>query len=66
LTFATYSAASARSEALLAVVAMPSIQQRIAENGIHDTLEHEAFGSLLRQEFAEWPAEIKKLDISAE
>ena len=45
---------------------MPSIQQRIAENGIHDTLEHEAFGSLLRQEFAEWPAEIKKLDISAE
>jgi len=52
--------------ALLAVVAMPSIQQRIAENGLHDTLGHDAFAALLKQEFADWPATIRKLGITGE
>jgi tripartite-type tricarboxylate transporter receptor subunit TctC len=53
-------------KALLAVVAMPSIQQRIAENGLHDPLGHAAFAGLLKQEFAEWPATIQKLGITGE
>src|ERR1700733_1138832 len=53
-------------QALLAVVAMPSIQQRFAENGLHDPLDHKAFAALLKQEFAEWPAEIQKLGITGE
>jgi tripartite-type tricarboxylate transporter receptor subunit TctC len=53
-------------KALLAIVASPSIQQRIADNGLHDTLDHQAFAALLKQEFAEWPAEIQKLGITAE
>jgi tripartite-type tricarboxylate transporter receptor subunit TctC len=53
-------------QALLAVVAMPSMQQRLAENGLHDTLGHDAFAALLKQEFAEWPATIQKLGIEGE
>jgi tripartite-type tricarboxylate transporter receptor subunit TctC len=53
-------------QALLAVVAMPSIQQRFAENGLHDPLGHAAFTALLKQEFADWPAEIQKLGITGE
>ncbi len=53
-------------QALLAVVAMPSIQQRFAENGLHDPLGHTAFTALLKQEFADWPAEIQKLGITGE
>jgi len=52
--------------ALLAIVATPSIQQRMAENGLSGTLGHDAFAALLKQEFAEWPAEIQKLGITAE
>ena len=52
--------------ALLAVVAAPSIQQRIAENGLYGTLGHDAFAALLKREFAEWPATIQKLGISGE
>jgi tripartite-type tricarboxylate transporter receptor subunit TctC len=60
--------ASARDrleQGLLAVVAMPSIQQRMAENGLQGTLGHNAFAALLGQEFAEWPGEIQKLGITA-
>jgi tripartite-type tricarboxylate transporter receptor subunit TctC len=53
-------------QALLAVVATPSIQQRIADNGLHDTLGHAAFAALLKQEFADWPATIQKLGITGE
>jgi tripartite-type tricarboxylate transporter receptor subunit TctC len=52
--------------ALLAMVALPSIQQRIAENGLHGTLDHTAFAALLKDEFAEWPAQIQKLGIAGE
>jgi len=53
-------------QALLATVATPAVQQRIAENGVHDTLDHAAFVALLAHEFAEWPAKIRKLGIAAE
>jgi tripartite-type tricarboxylate transporter receptor subunit TctC len=53
-------------QALLAVVAMPSTQQRIAENGVHDTLGHAAFAALLKQEFSEWPDKIKQLGITGD
>ncbi len=53
-------------KALLEVVASPTVRQRIAENGLHDTLDHQAFGALLKQEFAEWPAIIQKLGITGE
>jgi tripartite-type tricarboxylate transporter receptor subunit TctC len=53
-------------KALLAVVASPPVQQRMADNGVNDTLGHEAFAALLKQEFAEWPAKIKQLGITGE
>jgi tripartite-type tricarboxylate transporter receptor subunit TctC len=53
-------------KALLAIVASPAVQQRIAENGFHDTLDHRAFGASLKQQFAEWPGIIQKLGISGE
>ena len=53
-------------KALLAVVASPTVQQRIADNGVNDTLGHEAFAALLKQEFAEWPDKIKQLGIAGE
>jgi len=53
-------------KALLEVVASPRVQQRIAENGLHGTLDHQAFGALLKQEFAEWPAIIQKLAITGD
>ena len=53
-------------KALLAVVASPTVQQRMADNGVNDTLGHEAFAALLKQEFAEWPAKIKQLGIAGE
>lgn len=53
-------------QALLAVAAMPSIQQRFADNGLRGTLGHDAFAALLKQEFAEWPDRIKKLGITGE
>jgi len=53
-------------KALLAVVASPTVQQRIADNGLHDTLDHAAFAALLKQEFAEWPDKIKELGITGE
>jgi tripartite-type tricarboxylate transporter receptor subunit TctC len=53
-------------KALLAVVASPTVQQRMADNGVNDTLGHEAFAALLKQEFAEWPDKIKQLGIAGE
>jgi tripartite-type tricarboxylate transporter receptor subunit TctC len=53
-------------KALLAVVASPTVQQRMADNGVSGTLGHEAFAALLKQEFAEWPDKIKQPGIAGE
>ncbi len=53
-------------QALLAVVAMPSIAQRLADNGIRGTLGHDAFAADLAGQFAEWPGRLKTLGIAAE
>jgi hypothetical protein len=45
---------------------MPSIRQRLDQNGMHGMLGHDAYAKLLAKEFAEWPGEIKKLGITAE
>ena len=52
--------------ALLAVVATPSVQQRMAENGLSGTLGHDAFAALLAKDFAAWPERIKALGITGE
>ncbi len=51
-------------KALLAVTAIPAIRQRLADNGLHGTLDHAAFTALLKEEFADWPATIRKLGIT--
>jgi tripartite-type tricarboxylate transporter receptor subunit TctC len=53
-------------KALLAVVAMPAIAQRLADNGIRGTLGHEAFAADLAKQFAEWPDRMKMLGITGE
>ena len=53
-------------QALFAVIAMPSIKQRFADNGMHDTLGHDAFAARLAREFAVWPDTIKRLGITGE
>jgi tripartite-type tricarboxylate transporter receptor subunit TctC len=53
-------------QALFAVVNLPPIKQRLADNGMHDPLGHEAFAARLNTEFAAWPATIKQLRITAE
>lgn len=53
-------------QALFAVIALPSIKQRFAENGMHGTLGHEAYEARLAKEFARWPQTIKTLGITAE
>jgi tripartite-type tricarboxylate transporter receptor subunit TctC len=52
--------------ALYAVAAIPSVKQRFADNGMHDTLGHEAFAARLDREFAAWPETIKQLGITGE
>ena len=53
-------------KALYAVAAIPSIKQRFADNGMHDTLGHDAFTARLGKEFAAWPVTIKQLGITGE
>ncbi len=53
-------------QALFAVVEIPLIKQRFADNGMHGTLGHEAFAARLAKEFADWPAMINKLGITGE
>ena len=53
-------------QALIAVVATPSVKQRFAADGMHGALGHEAFAARLNQEFAEWSDTIKKLGITGE
>ncbi len=56
----------ALEQALFAVVAMPSIKERLAQNGLHGTLGHAGFAARLAKEFADWPVTIKKLGITAD
>ncbi len=53
-------------QALFAIIATPAIKERLAANGMHDRLGHEAFAARLAKEFAEWPDTIKKLGITGE
>jgi len=53
-------------KALFAVIAMPSVKQRFADNGMHGTLGHDAFAARLTQEFATWPQTIGQLGITGE
>jgi len=53
-------------KALFAVIAMPSVKQRFADNGMHGTLGHDAFATRLTQEFATWPQTINQLGITGE
>ena len=52
--------------ALDAVVAMPAIKQRLTDNGLHGMLGHDAFAASLKQQFAQWPEQIKTLGITGE
>jgi tripartite-type tricarboxylate transporter receptor subunit TctC len=53
-------------QALFAAIATPTIKERLAANGMHGRLGHEAFAAELAKEFAEWPDTIKKLGITGE
>ncbi len=53
-------------QALFAIIVTPAIKERLAANGMHDKLGHEAFAARLAKEFAEWPDMIKKLGITGE
>ncbi len=53
-------------QSLFAIIATPAIKERLAANGMHDRLGHEAFAARLAKEFAEWPDTIKKLGITGE
>jgi tripartite-type tricarboxylate transporter receptor subunit TctC len=53
-------------QALDAVVALPTIKQRLVDNGLHGMLGHDAFAASLRQQFAQWPEQIKTLGIAGE
>jgi tripartite-type tricarboxylate transporter receptor subunit TctC len=51
---------------LFAVLAVPSVKERLAANGMHGTLGSEAFKARLPKEFAYWQDTIKKLGITGE
>jgi tripartite-type tricarboxylate transporter receptor subunit TctC len=53
-------------KALLEVVASPAVQQRIRDNGLHDTLDQTAFVAEIKKEFAQWSAIIHKLGMTSE
>jgi tripartite-type tricarboxylate transporter receptor subunit TctC len=53
-------------QALMAVIATPTVKQRFAELGMHGALGHEAFEARLKNDFATWPETIKKLGITGE
>jgi tripartite-type tricarboxylate transporter receptor subunit TctC len=53
-------------QALFAIIAMPSIKARFAQDGTHGALDHEAFAAMLAKQFAEWPDRIKALGVTGE
>jgi len=60
-------AARAKLEkALFAVIAVPSVKEKLANNGMHGALDSAAFKARLAKDFPYWQATIKKLGITAE
>lgn len=53
-------------KALFAVLAVPSVKERLAANGMHGTLGSEAFKARLSKDFPYWQDTVKKLGITAE
>jgi tripartite-type tricarboxylate transporter receptor subunit TctC len=53
-------------QALMAVIATPTVKQRFAELGMHGALGHEAFEARLARDASQWPETIKKLGITGE
>jgi tripartite-type tricarboxylate transporter receptor subunit TctC len=53
-------------QALFAVIAMPAIKQRFAQDGTHGALDHGAFAAMLSEQFTDWPQRIKTLGITGE
>ena len=53
-------------KAMLEVVKVPSVAERLNAGGIRGTLDAKAFRARLEREFAYWGPEIKKLGITAE
>ncbi len=53
-------------KALFAVLAVPSVKEKLAANGMHGTLGSAAFKARLPKDFAYWQETIKKLGITAE
>jgi tripartite-type tricarboxylate transporter receptor subunit TctC len=53
-------------KALFAVIATPTVAQRLADNGMHSPLGHEAFAAQIQKDFATWPETIKTLGITGE
>jgi tripartite-type tricarboxylate transporter receptor subunit TctC len=53
-------------QALDAVVALPTIKQRLIDNGLHGMLGHDAFVAALKQQFAQWPEQIRTLGITGD
>lgn len=48
------------------MIAVPSVKERFAANGMHGTLGSKDFAARVTKEFAYWPATISKLGITAE
>jgi tripartite-type tricarboxylate transporter receptor subunit TctC len=53
-------------KALFAVITTPSVAQRLADNGMHGPLDHDAFAAQIDKDFATWPETIKTLGITGE
>jgi tripartite-type tricarboxylate transporter receptor subunit TctC len=53
-------------KALFAVIAVPSVKEKLANNGMHGALDSKAFKARLAKDFPYWQDTIKKLGITAE
>jgi tripartite-type tricarboxylate transporter receptor subunit TctC len=53
-------------KALFAVIALPSVKERLAASGMHGALDSAAFKARLAKDFPYWQDTIKKLGIKAE
>jgi tripartite-type tricarboxylate transporter receptor subunit TctC len=53
-------------KALFAVIAVPSVKDKLANNGMHGALDSAAFKARLAKDFPYWQDTIKKLGITAE
>jgi tripartite-type tricarboxylate transporter receptor subunit TctC len=53
-------------KALFAVIAVPSVKEKLANNGMHGALDSAAFKARLAKDFPYWQDTIKELGITAE